>query len=186
MSDILSSKQQLLTRYFSRRKYASKEMVAYPDDEISQKAFVVTEGVFRVFLPFEDGQEIVKKFLLPGDAGITPYQADGTFVVSCVEAVTAGEIAIAPLDDVLVASQSDPQLMQIINFHRENQISEKAQREIDSRRLGAKERYLKVVDQLGQWADQVPLFEIASLIGISPVHLSRIRKELRQTVTKQM
>ena len=186
MVDILESQQHLLARYFSKRAYVPKQLVAFPYPESSQIAFVVTNGVFRVFLPFEDGQEIVKKFLLPGEAGITPYQANGTSVISCLEAVTDGELAVAPLLDVLVASQSDPQLIQIINQLTENQISEKAQREIDHRRLNAKDRYQKIVRQLGPWASQVPLFEIASYIGVSPVHLSRIRKDLGQSATKQM
>lgn len=51
-------------------------------------------------------------------------------------------------------------------------------RYIDLHRLSPKERYLKVLREYPALLQRMPLCEIASYIGVTPVHLSRIRRQL--------
>lgn len=50
-------------------------------------------------------------------------------------------------------------------------------RYLDMHRLSAAEHYAKVIEHWPELLQTVPLRELASYLGITPIHLSRLRKE---------
>ncbi len=51
-------------------------------------------------------------------------------------------------------------------------------RYLDMYRLSPRERYLKILHEYPDLLQRVPLCDIASYIGVTPIHLSRIRRNL--------
>ena len=50
---------------------------------------------------------------------------------------------------------------------------------LDAIMLSAKERYIKMIDKEPELIRQIPLQYLASILGVTPRHLSRIRNEIR-------
>ena len=57
--------------------------------------------------------------------------------------------------------------------------------EIDKVTLTAKERYLKVLETYPDIENRIMLYHIASHLGVTPIQLSRIRKELVNKTTQE-
>lgn len=50
---------------------------------------------------------------------------------------------------------------------------------LDAIMLSAKERYIKMIEKEPELITQIPLQYLASILGVTPRHLSRIRNEIR-------
>lgn len=141
--------------------------------------FVVLSGICRVVFPLKDGTEITKTFLRPGDFGLTPYLAIISAANSYVDCVTKSELLVAPWSSIETEIKSSPELRRAVEAELTTHTSWKAERWIEDRTLSSTERYLKLQCNLGDDFNSVPLHMIASYIGISPVQLSRLRRQFK-------
>ncbi|MCP3899581.1 MAG: Crp/Fnr family transcriptional regulator [Desulfobacteraceae bacterium] len=57
--------------------------------------------------------------------------------------------------------------------------NEKINREKELLSLNAKEKYLRFIQSHGNLVHRIPQYHVASYLGITPVQLSRVRKELK-------
>ncbi|MFK7733902.1 MAG: Crp/Fnr family transcriptional regulator [Pseudomonadales bacterium] len=148
------------------------------DLEQDPKAMMVTDGVCKVVLLLEAGKEITKSFLTPGDVAITPYRLNKDYAVF-VQAITPVSFESVDYLAIRKASETNKALQQAISGRWTQYESQKEDRFVIDQTLPSVERYQLVVERLGEWADKVPLLEIAAYLGITPVQLSRIRRRSR-------
>lgn len=171
--------EQLLATFgvalsISRRTLKPKEFVI-TDLNQDPQAIWMADGVGKVVLLLEEGREITKTFLTPGDFAVTPYKLNQDYAVF-VQALSHVVIEQTNYSAILDASQSNEDLRRVVSSQWTHYESEKEHRFVIDQTLSSTERYTLVEKRLGEWADQVPLVEIAAYLGITPVQLSRIRK----------
>jgi CRP-like cAMP-binding protein len=143
-------------------------------------AGLVLTGVLREYYVLEDGDERTRSFALPLEAFGSAADAlsNRPSRVFC-RAETAARVLLLPWDTLtaLVASSTEWERLQ--NAVVRALYLKKAQREFELLGLDALGRYLSMRTQYPGLEDLVPQVLIASYLGITPVHLSRLRRKLR-------
>lgn len=138
----------------------------------------VTQGVFRKYFTLDNGKEFTKGFTTEGQL-VAPY-------VSLLTG-NASELAIDALEDVtlitieynkLIEAYDRDLCWQIIGRKvAESLFIERERREYELLMLSAKERLLSFEREYPGLVNRIPQYAIASYIGITPVALSRMKKE---------
>lgn len=148
------------------------------NDELSKKLGFIVEGSTRHYFINKKGDEIT---------GTISYKND--FVTDLVSVrtkeITPLSIKVLEQSLILVASIKDMQDLLKVNltFNRliREYMAEKTVNLVQSFRYfltgTAKERYLFLLEKNPSLLDRIPLRFIASMIGITPTQLSRIRKQ---------
>lgn len=141
-------------------------------------AFVV-EGLIRCFISNLEGNEYNKNFFLEGDF-------PGPMVSLLTN--TPSEVQFEAIEDSLIIEidfQKFRQLLRVnkelmlfhIHYLEKNWLLAKDAREIRLVQEEAKERYKALQTERPELLGRLPLFHIASHLGITPTQLSRIRRE---------
>ncbi len=172
--------KQLCYDYFEVKKFDKNTIIEKAGKVHLYENFIVS-GILRKYRLEETGIEIT-----------TAISADSCFF-SCFSSYTEREIANENLEsitncvlirakrediDVLLKQGKTLQQYTLLVFQKI--IEEQKQKAFDSVNLSAKERYLKFTNQYPHLIQNVPLQHIASLLGITPQSLSRIRKEITE------
>jgi len=140
---------------------------------------IILKGCARGFIVV-DGKEVTTNFYFEYDHTYDYInylkQQKGDITIQALDNIEAIELSMEALDFL----QSE-----VIGFHRmSHQIFKMNIIKSESQRLNfiiktPKERYLALLKNNKQVISRVPQHQIASFIGISAEHLSRIRKEIR-------
>ena len=162
-------------KYFT---YAKNETIVRTGEPISMYLFLATEGLIRCVYHTEKGKEItecvvsqVGGCMMPSAVLDEPSPVD-------IEALTAVGIIAFPIDAVRKLEEQYPEVLQM-----ENEVLTECWREQwEMKRIryeyDAKERYLWFCRTHPGAAEQMMNKHIASFLDMSPVSLSRIRKQL--------
>lgn len=143
---------------------------------------IILQGCARGFVVV-DGKEVTTNFYFEHDHTYDYInylkQQKGDITIQALDNIEAIELSMEALDFL----QSE-----VMGFHRMghqlfkmNIIKSESQR-MDFIIKTPKERYLALLKNNKQVISRVPQHQIASFIGISAEHLSRIRKEIRSSV----
>lgn len=139
---------------------------------------LVTRGIFRYFHRVK-GKEHIGQFYFPGTV-TSDYVSYTTNLPSrlYIDCIQDGEVAFLKKEDAEWLKNHIPGFLEniihylnavyIANFERSASLL------LDS----AEERYLRIVHSRPELIQHVPMYMIASFIGISPEALSRIRHKL--------
>ncbi|MAU16654.1 MAG: hypothetical protein CMH46_14090 [Muricauda sp.] len=140
---------------------------------------IILQGCARGFV-IVNGKEVTTNFYFEHDHcyDYINYlkQQKGNLTIQALDNIEAIELSMEALDFL----QSE-----VIGFHRmSHQMFKMNMIQSESQRLNfiiktPKERYLTLLKNNKQVISRVPQHQIASFIGISAEHLSRIRKEIR-------
>lgn len=141
--------------------------------------FFVGTGVLRYYLMSANGSEVNKSIRLgPCIVSSTVALVTGLpsqLNISCFSEVNALRINWPAFQLLMEKSHS------LEHFYRrgvEALFVEREQRELSLLMDTAQQRYLNFVERYAAVLDQIPLYQVASYVGITPVALSRIRKRL--------
>jgi len=147
--------------------------------EIARYSGFVIQGTLREFFITLKGQEFNKNFNLEGEF------TGSLFDLITSEPSTASIQALTPTR-LLICQFTD--LQDLYNQHRdwerigrllaENLFLLKARREWEFMTLSAEERYLLLIQKNPELEKRISQYHLASHLGISPVSLSRIRRQL--------
>jgi len=147
------------------------------EGQIPKKFAFINEGLFRYLYIDKTGKEFTKNFI-----------TEGKFIISysAMIAQKASLLYIEALEDSSVLEIDYAQWLEVKKRHEcwsvlliamlEHAFVIKEKRERDLLLLDAKERYMDFLNEFPTLENRVKQHMIASYLGISPISLSRIRK----------
>ena len=149
-------------------------------DEVVTELYFLMEGLFRGFFLDAKGREVTDCF------GVEP----GTPALSCSELLTPSNITIEAMERSVVLAlpgyalypylHSNLNLMRIYNQMLWVSLKGHWENKMAMVQYSAMERYQWFLRRYPGVIDRVPHRHVASFLGITPVSLSRIRRELRE------
>lgn len=144
---------------------------AYP----SQFAFVKS-GVLRAFYRTTTGEEYNKTFFTSGHfIGAYSSLVTGNKNLIDIQCLTPCELLVADYPSFVNLYDTYPKIERIARVLAEYFFVQKEKREIELVTLEAKDRYMIFKEEHPNLEQLIPLYHIASYLGISATQLSRIR-----------
>lgn len=177
---IMPEADKELCRQLFKPVFVPKDTIIEKAESVHQNHTFIVSGFMRNFYIDKDGNEITND-LNEGSRFFTSYFHFMNRTVSneTVHTITNCELLQISRDNVdIAASQGITQkdyTVQILN----KRLEINKQRAFDMANLSAEERYSKFVKENPNIIRNVPLGYIASFLGITQRHLSRLRKEIR-------
>lgn len=168
------------TNYFSRIEVASKTILL-EEGEISKKLFIIEKGCIRVWFN-NNGKDLTTQFFFENQSVASiesfmkkfPSQA----AVETIEPSVLWWISKNNLDKILEEIKEIPEL-------RDRLINMLFERTFDYMKYfvsfikdSPTQRYLNLIEERPQIIQRVPQHYIASYLGVTTVHLSRLKSKL--------
>lgn len=138
--------------------------------------FALREGLVREFYVDAEGAEATRTFIAEG--GLTGSLADllsGAPALVNIEAVEATSAWRVPYAHLASLAEQEPAWLRLALRQAQGLYVRKVQREHEMLTMDAQARYRAFQRAHPGLAARVPLHLVASYLGITPVHLSRIR-----------
>ncbi len=186
---------EALITYFSAVGFSEAEILqlagAFQQIHLKRGEFFVEEGRVSKHLGFVTAGFLQYYVLVDGDEKTTYAVGENNFVVSLVSFLRetpAQENIRAVMDTTLWVidhGQLRALLTELPRFKDfyigvlENQICCIDESRLDAIMLSAQQRYEKMLGKEPQLVLQIPLQYLASILGVTPRHLSRIRGKIR-------
>ena len=160
---------------FREKEFKKDEFFKKPFTTGKHLAFL-SKGAVRILVYKDNGDEITVRIRQDSSFIADPFGLEGDsnspLGIQCLEDLT---LFIAPLEKVQKLSETNLALNIVIRKHLQEQILDIAQRQYLFITGTAKERYQFMLENNADLLKKFPLRFIASLIGITPTQLSRIR-----------
>lgn len=167
-----------LATLFRLRKVAAREHLLLPGATDHEVLFVA-RGLLRFYYPGADGREANKAFVAEGQfAGAVGAAQIGGGLLYGVQALEDASVLSAPYAAFLALMDAEPAFERLGRKLAEYLLARKERRARQMLLLNASERYQAFACEHPSLMQRVPLYHIASLIGVTDVHLSRIRRGL--------
>ena len=162
----------------SREKKVSKGEVLIREGQTVNKTFFVTQGSLRSFCVDKEGKEHTLQFAIK-DWWISDFMAiynnePASLTVECITDATVIEFNAQKLDEIYL------QFPEFEAFQRKNlerHVVSLHKRILNQLQLTALERYNLFLEQYPNIEQHVPIYHIASYLGITQQSLSRVRAE---------
>lgn len=170
------------TSYFNRIEAPAKTTLL-EEGEVSKKLFIIEKGCVRVWFN-NNGKDLTTQFFFENQsvASIESFikQFPSPVVIETIESSLIWWISKNDMDKILEEVKEIPEL-------RDRFIDMIFQRTFDYIRHfvsfikdSPTQRYLNLIEEKPQIVQRVPQHYIASYLGVSTVHLSRIKSKLLQ------
>ncbi len=139
----------------------------------------VLTGVMREYFILEDGREVTRGFAGPGDGvGSMSDLLSRAPARSTASAETDARLLIFPWAVLREAASRTPAWASVVARIIEQLYLTKAAREYELLALDAEARYLGFRERYAALEPAISLRHVASYIGVTPEHLSRLRRRL--------
>jgi CRP-like cAMP-binding protein len=154
------------------------EFFTRPGEPVSRFA-IVLEGLVRHYYVDARGKESVKAFRGPFEfSGPYAELISGRPSRTFIQALFPARLLCLKWVELQRAAERSAELQGMLRRFAEASFVAKEQREYEFLQLSAEERYQQFCRERADYLAHVPLHQIASYIGITPVALSRIRARL--------
>lgn len=145
----------------------------------------ILTGLIREYLPLDDGREVTRGFAGPGDlVGSLSDLLGGHPALSSVVAEADSRIVVVPWQRIRALVAQRPNWAQFLARVTERLYLAKAAREYELLALDAEARYQRFRTLYAALESAIPLRHVASYVGITPEHLSRLRRRLGGTLSR--
>ncbi|MEL6534925.1 MAG: cyclic nucleotide-binding domain-containing protein [Bacteroidota bacterium] len=159
-------------KHFKKGEFFKKPFVA--GDHLA----FLKEGAVRVIIYKENGKEVTARIRQDNSFLLDPARLTGItqspIGIECLEDLT---LLLAPIEDVKALLDTSLTLNIVMRKHMTEQIVEVARNQYLFLTGTAKERYQYIRDNHPDLLKKFPLGFIASMIGITPTQLSRVRNQ---------
>ena len=157
---------------FQKGEFFKKPFTSGPD-----VAFL-SEGAVRIIIYKESGEEVTARIRQENSFLFDPFRMKGLEVSPLgIECLTDLSLLVMPIVDMKRLLETNFVLNVIIRKHIMEQLSEVAQSQYLFLTGTAKDRYKFILEKNPGLLKKFPLYFIASMIGITPTQLSRIRNK---------
>ena len=161
---------------FEARALDAREPFALPGGAGHDVLFV-HRGLLRFYYPSDGGKEANKAFVAEGEsAGALGAAALGVPPLYGVEALEPSTVLVAACDALAELMDRDRALDRFGRRLAETILARKERRTRSFMQQSAAERYADLVRSRPDLVQRVPQYEIASYLGVTDVHLSRVRR----------
>ncbi|UII32547.1 Crp/Fnr family transcriptional regulator [Fulvivirga ulvae] len=177
--DLLANDElNLINRYLKARTLQKGEYFIKEGRMCSEIAFVKS-GILRSFYTKDNGEEITYCITFENNL-TTAYSSyiTGQKSPESIQALTRVELLVLKKEDVERMSENNLNWMKLLRHLAEQQYVEMERRIFSYQKEKASERYIELINEHPDYIRHIPLQYLASYLGITPRHLSRIRKEL--------
>jgi CRP-like cAMP-binding protein len=145
--------------------------------DVATQCGTLLAGIVREHYPLADGREVTRGFAGPGDGvGSLSDLIGGEPSRSSVVAETDARIAVVPWATLRELARTQRAWTHFLARVTERLYLRKAEREYELLALDAAERYERFRVRYAALEDRIPLRAVASYVGITPEHLSRLRR----------
>jgi cAMP-binding proteins - catabolite gene activator and regulatory subunit of cAMP-dependent protein kinases len=153
-----------------------KNVVLSPFDKVENRVFYINKGILEIVIYNKSGNRILE-FFFPRNM-VSSYASFLNGNPSNVEVVSTTECELEYImakdlkhayKDSLLANKIGRRLLEITYIER-------VKREKDLLTKTATERYSDLIEQRPELIRQIPIYKVASYLGVHPESLSRIRK----------
>ncbi|MBR9845193.1 MAG: Crp/Fnr family transcriptional regulator [Algicola sp.] len=148
---------------------------------MSTKLYFLTSGLMRSVRVSERGKEYTKNIYSP-ISFVGPFSSILTKKPSLLtyEALTDCRVYEADYEDFFKLTQTDIAISNLYNRVLEYLFIIYEKKQFESVSLNATERYQLLKSKIPDIDNKIAQYQIASYLNITPVQLSRIRKDLKQ------
>ncbi len=163
---------------FKEKGLKKSEAFVSEGERCTEVGFILS-GTCRSFYLSGAGEEITYCFRFPGEF-VTAYSSfiTGQGSLENMQALTKTELLVISKADVEMLADKFTGWLKFLKIIAEQQYIELEKRIFQLQRVNAKQRYDDLLKNHPEYVQQIPLQHIASYLGITQRHLSRIRKEL--------
>jgi signal-transduction protein with cAMP-binding, CBS, and nucleotidyltransferase domain len=144
-----------------------------PDLRNRKFGYIVNTGVIRVYHNDKKGKEVNKLFNVDGEFLCTYNAEELGNLFQCLE---DSEIFLVPAEKVNDLYEKYETAKEFSYIVLRDEWNKKEQLTKIMTLSTAKARYDMLQEHFPVWINRVPLYHLASLLNLTPVHLSRIRK----------
>jgi len=166
---------QQLIKLFEKREIAKNEFFIKEGNAVKEVAYIKS-GIFRSYYTSPDGNESTYCFRFPHEM-MTAYSAFITDSASLenMQALTVSEIWVIKKQDISTLEKTNTNWTRFLKIIAEQQYIELEERVFQLQRDTSLQRYNNLLSKQPHYLQQIPLQYLASYLGITPRHLSRIR-----------
>ena len=179
-ADLDADRLATLRRLFVPSQASAGESVALPGSSDHRVAFV-ERGLLRFYYPTDDGRPSNKAFVVEGEfAGALAAAHLDVPILYGIEALEDTRYLSASVADWTALMDRDPAFDRLGRKLAERILARKERRTRSLLLQTAAQRYADLVDQRPDLVQRVPQYHLASYLGVTDVHLSRVRRALAE------
>ncbi len=168
----------ILKNLATKRKLKAGEDIVKQGGRSNKIAFL-TSGLMRAFCTLESGKQITKNIFKPiGFAGAFSSIIKNEPSIFCYEALVDSVIFEIDFNEFIKISKTNIDISNLYNRILEYTFVVYEKKQLEILTLNGTERYVSLKNQIPDIDNLIPQYQIASYLNISPVQLSRIRKQL--------
>jgi CRP-like cAMP-binding protein len=160
-------------------KSVKKKHILAKMNETPTDFYILKEGIVRSFFTDEKGRELIRSLYVP----ITSTGALSALILNkpskiSYDCLTDCEVYVGNFSEFKKLVENEIHVSIMYNKILENIFIKMEARIFELSMLNATERYLKVKKEIPNIEKLIPQYHIASFLNITPVQLSRIRRDL--------
>ena len=167
-----------LSSIFEEKKFKKKDKIA-TFGEVPTNFFVLKSGIARSYITDEKGKEFTRSLYVPmravGAFSSLILNKPTEVVYDCLTDCT---LLVGDFKEFKELASKNIELSNLYNVILERLFIRMEKRIFDLSSLDAKQRYLKLRKFIPEIDALIPQYHIASYLNITPVQLSRIRKDI--------
>ncbi len=175
----LSEEELDIVESISTKRLLKKGDYLAVEGEVSNEIALIKSGILRLFYTNASGEEFTGCLAFDNEI-LSAYCSFITQEPSeeNIQAVCDTEIVILTKEHLDFLYSRDSCWQMIGRIIAEMHYVELTKKIISFQKDTAKERYSKLITKQPQYVQAIPQYQLASFLGITPRHLSRLRKEL--------
>lgn len=165
--------------HLSTTKTINKNDYFIKEGENCQQVAFVLSGIFRSYYTLENGTETTYCITFPNNL-MAAYSSvlTGQKSQENIQAITQTEVLLFPWNEIKKLASQSTNWLAFLKIIAEQQYIELEKRVFQLQRSNANKRYADLIINQPEYLKHIPLHYLASYLGISQRHLSRIRKEV--------
>ncbi|RIW13445.1 Crp/Fnr family transcriptional regulator [Algoriphagus lacus] len=159
------------------KKYLEKSEKFVAQDQVSKEIGFVLSGILRSFHSDKNGNETTFCFSFPNSL-VTSYSSyiTGNGAMENIQAITSVELLVVSKEKWMELIKRSANWIDFLRQMAEFEYVALEKRVYQFQRDSASERYKDLVSRYPEYLKKIPLHYLASYLGITQRHLSRIRK----------
>ena len=178
---ISKNSSEQLKGIFKEKKFKKKAPLSFKN-HISTKFYIVKSGILRSYITDDKGKEFIKfiytKHSVVGAFSSLIRKKEKNVIIDCLTNCDLIEVDFAEFKNL---ANSNQEILQLYNNLLELLFIKLENRFYELSSLNGTQLYLKFKKDNPGIENLIPLYHVASYLNVTPVQLSRIRKDLHKT-----